>query len=111
MDVAFPYSPECSESGDPPGSLLQILAARVKERGLEIREHWRGGELTEIAVTNPQNAELVWAIMGCDGFFTWERHCKFASADDVRAMTQTISVILDENMRTHHIKIERELNA
>jgi hypothetical protein len=81
-----------------PGSLLRMLSERLAACGMEIREHWCGGELTEIAVTNPRDLSMGRVVMGGDGYFTWERLCKFRSDDDVRGVAQATGVLLDENM-------------
>jgi hypothetical protein len=58
MDIVSPSDHESGGPADPSENPLQMLATQAKERGLEVREHCRGAELTEIAVTNPQDPRL-----------------------------------------------------
>jgi hypothetical protein len=86
----------------PLGGLLQMLASQLTAAGLEVREHQRGSELTEIAATNPRHPGIGRVVIDCEGFLTWERVCRFHTDHDVQAVTHTIRTLLDDHMSQQH---------
>jgi hypothetical protein len=86
---------ELAAQSCPPGSLLRMLASQLISHDLRVREHVRGGELTEIEATNPRDPQQSRVIIGCDGFLTWERWCRFRTDQDAQAVTHTIVTLLD----------------
>jgi hypothetical protein len=98
MDMMDSCGQLSNGSAEPSESLLYLLAQWLKEHSLNVREHWRGNELAEIVVTNPQDPELGRAIISGDGYLTWERNCRFQTTDDARSIGRIIGVLLDENM-------------
>lgn len=55
-----------------PGELMAVIAQRLKAHGLEIREHYHGEELVEVAVTNPRDPDKGRVCIGYDGRLSWE---------------------------------------
>jgi hypothetical protein len=78
-----------------PTAWLRMVAEQLLVHGLKVREHVRGGELTEIEATNKRDPEQSRVIIGYDGFLTWEHWCPFRTERDAHAAAWTIATLLD----------------
>ncbi len=55
-----------------PGKELAMIAHEIRACGLDVREHYHGNELVEVAVTNPRHPDKGRVSVGCDGRIAWE---------------------------------------
>lgn len=75
--------------------LLRLLAERLSERGMEVRQYTHGDETIELAVTNPHDPD--WggrAEIGYGGYLVWERWIEFITDADMAAAAEIILGLL-----------------
>ena len=75
--------------------LLRLLAERLNERGMEVREHTHGDETIKLAVTNPHDPDRGGrAEIGYGGYLVWERWIEFTTDADMAAAAEIILGLL-----------------
>ncbi len=73
---------------------LAAITAKLRARGLDVRQSQRQGILAEICVSSPAHPDRGAVSIGYDGFMVWERWAPAANSDRAAGIVRLIAWIL-----------------